>query len=341
LTACAAPDLGAGQSVESLQRHEESRTLMGTEFRIVLYSPNERAAQEGLRAAWSRIEELDSELSDYDATSELSQLSRRSDGGAPTEWIRPSRDLLHVLRQAQTISAATDGAFDVTVGPYVRLWRRAERQAELPSPERLARARESVGFQALEFFDEHDSIRLTKANMRLDLGGIAKGYALDEALEILEAVGIQRALVDGGGDIAVSGPPPGRAGWSIELDSGTEPTDAGERSRIVLELAHAAVATSGDTARYIELNGVRYSHVVDPRTGLGSTSGTSASVIAPNGMLADACASAACVLGVERGSLWLEAFPGVEGRLLTREKGMSGPCETSGFRQRMSAPPGR
>lgn len=314
---------------------------MGTEFRIVLYALDEASARVGCEAAWSRIEELDSKLSDYDAASELSRLSRRSDANAPTEWIRLSKDLLHVLMRAQAISSATDGAFDVTVGPYVRLWRRAVRQAELPSAERLARARESVGYESLEFSLEHDSVRLMKQNMRLDLGGIAKGYALDEALEVLKSLGIERALVDGGGDIAVSGPPPGRAGWIVALESGLDSPSSSVDATVVLELAHAAVATSGDSARFVELQGVRYSHVVDPRTGLGLTTETSASVIAPTGTLADACASAACVLGVARGAAWLEELPGVEGRLVTREKGMGGPCETSGFRRRMSAHPGR
>lgn len=296
---------------------------MGTTFRVVLYARDEARADRAAEAALARIEALDGRLSDYDPESELSRLSR-GEPGTP----RPvSADLFTVLATAREVSARTGGAFDVTVGPLVRPWRRAARRGELPDPERLERARASVGWRWVELDEATRTVRLAEPGMRLDLGGIAKGYALDEALAVLREHGVARALVDGGGDVAASAPPPGRDGWSLGLDVGGGPAGT-------VRLRDAACATSGDVHRSVEIDGVRYSHVVDPRTGLGVTHGRAATVIAPGGATADAWASALCVLSPERGLALVEALPGVEARVW--QKGGARTCDSSGFAERMA-----
>lgn len=272
-------------------RFEFAEPHMGTEFRVVLYAADAGAARRAADAAFARIAALDDALSDWDDGSELSRLSRASWGGAPSEPVAVSADLHRVLERAVEIAARTGGAFDPTIGPYVRLWRRSRRQGELPTRARLEEAGASVGYEKLELLDG-GSVRLLAADMRLDLGGIAKGYALDEALEVLAALGVERALVDGGGDVACGAPPPGRAHWTIALE--------GARHGEYVGLADAAIATSGASAQFVEIGGLRYSHVVDARTGLGDTAGLQASVIARDAMTADAYASALCVGGVER-----------------------------------------
>jgi thiamine biosynthesis lipoprotein len=163
--------------------------------------------------------------------------------------------------------------------------------------------------------------------MRLDLGGIAKGYALDQLLRVLEDHGVSSALVDGGGDVAVSAPPPGTRGWRVELFAVTSGDDSG---RTALVLAHAAVATSGDLARSVQIGAIRYSHIVDPRTGLGLTTRTGASVVARDGMTADAFATAASVLGAEACARNWQAL-GVELRVVTAgEQGVE-VVESRGF----------
>ena len=284
---CAAvPERPAG-----LERFEYERPLMGTSFRLVFYASAEDTAAEAAQASFSRLEELDALLSDYDSESELSRLGAASAEGAPTDWIPLSEELYAVLEEAQALARASAGAFDVTVGPYVRLWRRARRQAQLPSDERLAEARARVGYERLELDPERRAARLLVPDMRLDLGGIAKGYALDEVLVVLRAHGIERALVDGGGDLLLGAPPPGQEGWSVAVEHLEAP----------LMLARSSLCTSGDAYQHVELDGVRYSHLIDPLTGGALTHQRQVSVIATSAMQADALASALSVLAREEG----------------------------------------
>ncbi|MBA3439026.1 MAG: FAD:protein FMN transferase [Pyrinomonadaceae bacterium] len=274
---------------ERLDRFEFSQPHMGTEFRIVLYAPDARRAAQASDAAFKRVRELDSRLSDYRETSELMSLCRQAGGGP----VKVSDDLLRVLLEAQKFAEQTTGAFDVTAGPLVRLWRRARRRSELPDPVRLSQARELVGFDKMHVDERTQTVRLAKPGMLLDLGAIAKGYAADCALAVLKQHGVTSALVAVGGDIAVSAPPPGTRGWVIgiaSLDS------RGKLPRHYLSLRDAAVSTSGDAQQYVEIGGVRYSHIIDPRTGQAIQGRRSVTVVAPNGMTSDALDTAANVL---------------------------------------------
>ncbi len=283
---------------------------MGTLFRVVLYAEDARAGERAARAALERVQELDRALSDYREDSELVQLGRRSDAQAPTAWIELGPDLERVLRAAQQLSELTNGAFDVTVGPLTALWRRAQRQHELPRRERIETALDACGWRKLELDPGAPRARLLARHMRLDPGGIAKGFALDEALAQLERAGFQRAMVVGGGDVAAGRAPPGERGWRVAI----APFDD-ERERIELRLEHRAVSTSGDAFQVLELDGKRWSHIVDPRTGWALSSRTSASVIAPYATLSDALATALCVLGPD-GLATMRHFDGVEARVV-------------------------
>ncbi|MFN0068849.1 MAG: FAD:protein FMN transferase [Limisphaerales bacterium] len=290
------------------QRYEFAEPQMGVPFRLVLYAPDGAEATNAARAAWARIADLNAKLSDYDADSELSRLSRTSGSG---EWVPVSDDLWRVLAAAQELSARSEGAFDVTVGPVVNLWRKARREKRLPDERLLPGARARVGWQLVELDARRHAVRLAVPDMRLDLGGIAKGYALDEALKVLRDQGITSALVSGGGDIAVSGNPPGQRGWRIEVPGPGEAPSAPEFVR----LQHAALATSGDLFQFVEIGGVRYSHIVDPRTGLGLTDHGLVTVIARDGTSADGLATALSVMGAAPGHLLLQDRPGAEARV--------------------------
>ena len=226
-------------------------------------------------------------MSDYRPGSEVRSLSNR-----PREWQKVSWDLLRVLIVAQEVSRLTEGAFDVTVGPLVQLWRDSRRMHQLPDAERLARARSRVGFRLLEIDPARSVVRLMADSMQIDLGGVAKGYVLHEALTLLRSRGLGAAMIDAGGDIVLGDPPPGQEGWSIEL-SGVD-ADTAQRVR---SLANVAVATSGSTEQFVEIDGVRYSHVIDPRTGLGVTGLHMVTVTSRDGSIADAVATALSVLG--------------------------------------------
>lgn len=292
------------------QRVELEAPAMGTLFRVVLYADDVAHGERAARAALERVAELERVLSDYREDSELVRLGARSDEQAPTEWVELSADLERVLRASQQLAELTDGAFDATVGPLSALWRRARRQQELPRADRLAAALESCGWNKLELDAQAPRARLHASRMRLDLGGIAKGYALDEALALLERAGFERAMVVGGGDVVAGRAPPAQRGWRVVI----APFDD-ERERVELRLEHCAVSTSGDAFQVLELDGRRWSHIIDPRSGWALATRTSASVVAPYATLSDALATALCVLGPQ-GLAKLQHFDGVEARVV-------------------------
>lgn len=295
---------------------------MGTPCRVLFYARDVDEAERARRAAFAELAGVDERMSDYREQSEVSLLSRRSGSGP----IPVSEPLFRVLWAAERFSELSGGAFDVTVGPVVELWRKARREARLPDPQELREALERTGWRKLVLDPSARTARLERPGMRLDLGGIAKGYACDRALEALARLGIRRAMVDTGGGMALGDPPPGRAGWRIQV---------ADRSENVLILAGCGVATSGDWERYVEIDGVRYSHIVDPSTGLGLTSRILVTVVAPDGMSADALSTALSVLGPERGLRLAEDLPGVEAWMRWRENGAVRSAETSGFAARL------
>ncbi len=315
-----------------LRRFEFQRTLMGVPFAVAFYAPDEASANKAIAAVWTRIEHLNSLMSDYDSTSELMRLCRDSGPGKP---IVVSSELFRVLSKSVEVSELSDGAFDVSVGPLIKLWRRARRQKELPDPKLLQEARELVGWKYIKLTTHQasreasapgqrpnsekcpgvdalrlasdcssGSVELLKPGMKLDLGGIAVGDAADEAIRILKQHGISRAMIDGSGDIVVSDPPPGATGWRIGIASLREPDAAPTQ---FATLANCSISTSGDAYQFVDVDGKRYSHIVDPKTGLGLTDRCSVTIIAPDGITADALATAVSVLGPQRGLKLIES----------------------------------
>jgi len=301
---------------------------MGTQFRIVLYAEKLDAAQAGAEAAFARIESLDRALSDYDPKSELSRLGAASPTPVP---VRVSNDLWPVLVHSQLLAQRSRGAFDITAGPFTALWRRARKSGRLPGPDALDAARRSVGYDQLKLESEARTAELRAPNMRLDLGGIAKGYAADEALRALADRGLGRALVAAGGDIVVGAPPPVKQGWTVAIAPLRSDDGAIVVPELSLVLHNAAVSTSGDAHQHVVIDGVRYSHIVDPRTGLGLTTQTYVTVLAADGMTSDSLATAASVLGSKEGLALLRATPDVKGRIVTVRNGRVETVATPGF----------
>ncbi len=308
-------------------RFEYRWVAMAVPFKLILYAPNRCVANRAAQAAQARVEQLDRILSDYKPDSELRRLCETAGTGAP---VRVSDDLWSVLAQAQRLARQTDGAFDVTVGPLVRLWRRARRQKRLPGPQRLAEARQPVGYRLIEMFPATRQVRLCRTGMRLDLGAIAKGYALDEALERCAQLGVRSALIDGGGDVLAGERPADAYAWRVAVaPHGLLPSG---RLVLLLDLKEAAVATSGSAVQYMEIGSRRYSHIIDPRTGMALVGRSAVSVVAPSGMLADALASALSVLGPKAGFKLLEAYPGTAARIvISDEAGRERSYESAGW----------
>jgi thiamine biosynthesis lipoprotein len=299
----AAALLGWPAPQAGLKRYTFSEPHMGTLFRIVLYAADEQAARAAAKAAFARAAELDGIMSDYRDTSELMQLCKKA-GGPP---VKVSADLFAVLARAKEIAKLSGGAFDVSAAPAVRLWREARRTRKLPTKEELGRALKLVGYERIRLDARGRTVELLLMGMLLDLGGIAKGYAAEMMLAVLRRHGITRALVAAGGDIVVGDPPPEARGWKVGV---APPEKADVKPTQYLLLKNAAVSTSGDTEQYVEIGGKRYSHIVDPKTGLGLTRRGSVTVVAADGTTADALATALSVMGPERGLPLVEAMRG-------------------------------
>jgi FAD:protein FMN transferase len=299
-------------------------------FRLVLHATNETHATRASEAAFQRIAQLNAILSDYDPESEVSRLCRETIPGQPA---KVSPELWFMLECSQRLAAETDGAFDVTVGPLVNLWRHARRRQELPPEDLLMEARERAGWQKLRLDAEARTLTFLAPDMRLDFGGIAKGYAGDEALRVLRQLGIPSALVAAAGDVTIGDAPPDEPGWRIEIAS-LDVTNAPPPRTVWLH--NAAVSTSGDIFQRLEIAGRRYSHIIDPRTGFGLTDHSLVSVIAPDGVTADSLATAVSVLGPERGLRLIErkrdcaalVVREVEGQLMVSTSGGFGRFET-------------
>ncbi len=314
------------------ERFAFSGVEMAVPIKIVLYASDKATAETAAEAAFRRMRELNGILSDYDPASELRRLGDTSKIG---KAMAVSDELWRVLSHAQALSERSEGAFDVTVGPVVRLWRRARRRQQMPSPERLESARQRVGYQLVRLHPEAQAVELLRPGMRLDLGGIAKGYAIDEAIDTLRKNGAPRALVDAGGDIRLGAPPPDCPGWLI----GVAALEADAPPSRYLWLADRAIATSGDTWQHVEIEGNRYSHLVDPRTGLGLTDHSSVTVIAPDGITADALASAVSVLGPEKGLKLIENTPDTATLIVRAPSGHVEVCESSRWKHLPVAQP--
>lgn len=290
-----------------LTRFEYQEQHLGVDVNLTLYAEHESVANDAAAAAWRRIAALNLVLSDYDENSEAMRLCRTAQPGQP---VAVSEDLWNALQAARRFSKLTDGAFDVTAGPLTKLWRRARRKHELPDPKHIAETRRLVDYEFVTFHPETRSVELARSGMQLDFGGIGKGLIAQEAFETLKAHGCPCSLVAIAGDIVAGDPPPGAAGWKVGIAPLDKPD--GPPSRY-LRLKDCAVSTSGDAFQFVEIDGVRYSHFVDVKTGVGLTRRCSVTIVAPDGATADGLATSACLLGPDRGLKLIETTPGAAG----------------------------
>ena len=277
-------------NAQVLQRFEFNHPQMGTQFNLILYSFNKKAAQKAANQCIKRIDELNKLLSDYDSASEISRLSATAGSG---KKIKVSPELWAILKQSNFFAKKSNGAFDISIGPLSKLWRSMFRRQEIFNGVKINNAKAKVGFCKIKLYPLSKRVRLEQKGMRLDAGGIGKGFTVDEVVKILQKNGLTQFLVDGGGDIYVGAPPPDQLGWQINI---TIENSEGHKEEKILQLKNIAIASSGDTYRFLEWEGKRYSHIIDPRTGYGVMNQKIINVQANSCMEADAIASTLSVL---------------------------------------------
>ena len=286
----------------ALHRYQAVEPHMGTLVRITVYTPDEQTATAAFRAAFDRIRVLDGILSDYQPDSELNRITKTAIARA----MPVSEDLFTVLRASQQLAGESAGAFDVTQAPLIQLWRDARRTGRVPEQAALRAATARSGFRNLHLDARQRTVRFDIPGMALDVGGIGKGYAASEAIAALDGVGVRSALVAVSGDLAFSGAPPGERGWRIGVHAG-DPAVLGVPG--ILELTNAAVSTAGSSEQHVAIGGRRYSHIIDPASGMGLVEDLTVTVVAPHGLEADGLDTAASVLGAERGLALIESHP--------------------------------
>ncbi len=302
-------------------------THMGTRFTIRVWTQQGMVDEVTLlsQQSFQRISDLEQLFSDYIPDSELNRLAR-----APAnQEIVVSPDLFDIFSKAKVLYKKTNGAFDITVGPLIRLWRLSRKNHRTPSPEQIAGAKERSGFQHITLNPKTRGITKARENMSFDLGGIAKGYAADAALKILHDSGYPRALVAASGDIALGDPLPGKKGWTVGIE--TLQLDISPDKMQTVILANAAISTSGDSRQAVEIEGVRYSHIVNPKTGLGLTERIGVSIIAPDATTSDSHATAVSILGEKEGLKFIKNTRGVECQIVKIQNGREDYKRSDGF----------
>jgi len=280
---------------------KQTEMIMGTLVEITVIPGNEKA----IREAFEALKKVDLLMSTYKEDSEISILNR--EGKAQV-----SEETLEVIEDAIKFSNLTDGAFDITCRPLINLWKKAKKEEKVATEEEIEEAISLVGYQRIIL--EGNQIRLEKKGMQIDLGGIAKGYAVDKAIEALKKNGIKRALVNAGGDLYALGIDRQREKWQIGVQ------DPREEDKIIdiIKVKDKAVATSGDYRRYFTLEGKRFSHIVNPKTGLTVQDvPISVTIIGPDATTTDALSTGVFVLGPEEGMKLIESLPEVEGMIIS------------------------
>jgi thiamine biosynthesis lipoprotein len=289
--------------------------VMGTFAHIIAVAKDTGTAKKCIRASMEEIHKVDDLMSDYKSDSEISRANKE----AYEKPVQVSEPTFEVLQRSVEFSKMTDGAFDVTVGPLVALFRKAKETKVAPSEEQIAQAKLKVGFENLKLDSKNRTVQFSEKGMLLDLGGIAKGYAIDKAIEAAHRCGAVGAMVDIGGDVRCFGlPPKGREHWLIGLQDPNSAIEGMEGGglRLVLKITNDAVATSGDYQQFVIIKGKRYSHIIDRRTGKSAESLSSVTIIADNATDADALATAVSVMGAEKGLALIEKLPNTEAILI-------------------------
>lgn len=279
---------------------------MGSPVEITAYGKKE-VCSNGIEAAFLEIGRIERLLSIYQPGSLLARINRYSKKGR----IPVPEEVLKLLSKSIRYTEESQGAFDITAGPLVRLWGfgPGKEKTEPPSREEIIASRRSVGSGSLRVHLNSGELELLQEGMELNLGGVGKGYAIDRASQTLQSCGVARALISCGSTLFALGAPPGQKGWPVLIRH----PRLDEKEIAALFLSNQALSTSGDYEKFFVFQGERFSHLIDPRTGYPARETAGVSVIAPTAMEADALSTAGFILGEKKGRELLERFSGVEG----------------------------
>ena len=281
--------------------YSRDEAIMGTAIRVELWHEDAAGAAAAMAAVIEQMHHVDRTMSPHKPDYELSRIN----DGAARQAVPVSAEMFGLLQRALEFSRLSDGAFDITFASAGRLY--DYRQGIRPAAHELAAARAAIGYEGLLLDAPSQTVRFARSGMRIDLGGFAKGYAVDRGAAILRSRGVRNAIVTAGGDSHIVGDRRGRP-WTIGV---RDPRRPGELAA-VLPLTDVAMSTSGDYERYFDEDGVRYHHVLDPRTGASATGVHSVTILAADGLTTEALSKTVFVMGVEKGMRLIESRKGVD-----------------------------
>lgn len=271
-------------------RISSSCQAMGTVYSLVAYDHDRSLLQTAADLACAEAERIEAFLSHYRQDSELSRVNREAARG----WVRVSPELFALLQACQHYSRASEGTFDITVGPLVKIWGFYKGTGRLPHRSEIRQALARVGFQKLELDPAQQAVRFKVPGMELDPGGIGKGYTVDRIVEVLRKLGVRSALISAGGSsIYALGTPPGEKGWKIQIRDPRSPARTVEE----VVLRDESLSTSGSYEKFFVVAGKRYSHIFHPRTGYPAEGTLAVSVIAPRTLDSEAWTKPIYILG--------------------------------------------
>ena len=285
---------------------------MGSPFTITIYAGDSVKAATIAAQAFQLADSLNNILSDYIDSSEINRLSASSGKGL---YVPVSPPLFDILKYAQSAAVLSNGAYDITVGPVVKLWRKARKTKIFPDKDSLTAALQRTGYRYVHIDTLHRSVYLEKSGMQLDVGGLGKGFVVQAALNLIKENGFGSAMVNAGGKIVTADAPGDQKGWFIGIN---QPEEKDSILPQLLSLQNTAVSTSGDIYQYVELKGKKYSHIVNPKTGVGLTSQRNVTAIAPDGTTADWLSTACSILSPRKSMRLVKKIKGAA--LLITEK---------------------
>lgn len=301
-----------GCNSQEVKLVKETRFLMGTLFDITVSHPDAKKAKKAIEKAFDEIQRIEYFTSQYLSKSEVTKINQHAGGNA----YPVSDELYTLLRKSIQYSQLTKGTFDITIGAVKDLWNFENGKGTVPSSETLIRLLPLVDFKNI-LLEKNYHVRLKKNGMKLDLGAIAKGYAVDRGLEILKKNQINNAIVNGGGDLKCIGQRSPGSPWKIGV------RHPRKTSAIIssLEGNNIAMATSGDYQKYFIKDGIRYHHLLDPATGMPAQGLQSVTIITKEAIFADAMTTAVFVMGANQGLKFIEAQKQLEGIIITADGG--------------------
>ena len=295
--------------ISSAQKlYSESSILMGSSFEITVVAEDEDFAKESLAIAKKEIIRIEDLISSWDQKSETSRINRNAGIAA----VEVSKELFDLIFRAQQISKLSSGAFDLTFAAVDKLWNFDGRESEMPNPDALKASVFNIGYQLIELDEESLTVFLPKKGMKIGFGAIGKGYAADRAKQLLVERGVLGGIINASGDMNTWGTKPDGSSWTIGI---VNPMN-NKKVFSWFSLEHNAVVTSGDYEKFTQINGRRYSHIIDPRTGIPSQGIVSCTVFAGKAELADAIATAIFVMGVQSGLFLIDQLPNIEAILI-------------------------